>query len=301
MRHYILLLTLFLTGCGEHLAALPTLKPYQPDIQQGNVVTPKMMLQLRPGMTKSQVRFVMGTPLLVDPFHADRWDYFYQVRREGRIIDRRRIMLEFENDALKHVRGDVIPAGSDPSVVTVEPLSTDTRSSAPQPKNDEKGWLDTLKFWEDDDKPAPRQNPATEPKTAPAIVAPALVPAPENTAPASSLPEIAPQSVPDSLPPLTEEVPAPAKEAVQPAEQTVPAQPVVKPRPVAPVAAPPKTAPVEKQAIKEAPVAQKNTQPTAEASKTNSPLSKTPPPPPADLPPEDAPEFFEKMLEKIGF
>ncbi|HSF70943.1 MAG TPA: outer membrane protein assembly factor BamE, partial [Methylotenera sp.] len=78
------------------------------DIQQGNVVTSKMLLQLRPGMTKSQVKFIMGSPLIVDSFHKDRWDYFYQLRQAGKIVEQRRVILDFEKDLLSKVRGDVV-------------------------------------------------------------------------------------------------------------------------------------------------------------------------------------------------
>jgi len=81
------------------------------DIQQGNVVTSDMLLKLRPGMTKSQVKFIMGTPLLVDSFRTNRWDYFYQLRKQGKIVSQRRVILDFENDLLKRVRGDVVPKG----------------------------------------------------------------------------------------------------------------------------------------------------------------------------------------------
>ena len=63
---------LLLSGCSY----IPTL-PYKIDIQQGNVVTEEMVEKLKPGMSRSQVRFVLGTPLITDVFHADRWDYFY--------------------------------------------------------------------------------------------------------------------------------------------------------------------------------------------------------------------------------
>ncbi|MES2182255.1 MAG: outer membrane protein assembly factor BamE, partial [Pseudomonadota bacterium] len=77
MRYSFILLAILCTACGT---ALPTVKPYKLDVQQGNVVTSKMLLQLRPGMTKSQVRFIMGTPLIQDSFHDKRWDYVYQLR-----------------------------------------------------------------------------------------------------------------------------------------------------------------------------------------------------------------------------
>jgi outer membrane protein assembly factor BamE len=62
-------------------------------------------------MNKSQVRFILGTPLLVDSFHSNRWDYFYQLRKQGEIINQRRVILDFEDDLLVRVRGDVVPKG----------------------------------------------------------------------------------------------------------------------------------------------------------------------------------------------
>ncbi len=297
MRYYFLLLALLVSGCGQHTAALPTIKPYKMDIQQGNAVTPKMMMQLRPGMSKSQVRFIMGTPLLVDSFHADRWDYFYQMRKEGKIIEQRRVILEFEGDELKRVRGDVIPAGSDPSAVTVEPLKVPTKA-----KEDDKGLLDRLKFWESDEKP--KAQPAPEQKAAPVVDTPAakdaVQPVTEEVAPSARLPEIAPQPIPETLPPLTEDAPAVAA----PVEQKAAPAPVTKPAEVKPVAQPaPAPAPVEPAKPAPAKVAPaEEPRPEARPKPAPKPVeAKTPPKPAKDLPPEDAPDFFEKMLEKIGF
>ncbi len=80
----------FFAGCGSKL---PAVKPYKMEIQQGNVVNSKMLLQLRPGMTKSQVLYIMGTPLIADSFHSNRWDYFYQMRKEGKLMEQRRVIL----------------------------------------------------------------------------------------------------------------------------------------------------------------------------------------------------------------
>ena len=93
---------LLLVGCSM-TNPIQSLRPYQIDIQQGNEVTQAMLDQLRPGMTPSQVRFVMGTPLIVDPFHADRWDYVLRVEKAGRLIDRRRITVVFHNGGLKGI------------------------------------------------------------------------------------------------------------------------------------------------------------------------------------------------------
>lgn len=95
-------LALLLGGCSM-TNPIHSLRPYQIDIQQGNEVTQAMLDQLRPGMTPSQVRFVMGTPLIVDPFHTDRWDYVLRVEKSGRVIDRRRVTVVFQNGGLKGI------------------------------------------------------------------------------------------------------------------------------------------------------------------------------------------------------
>ena len=69
------LLFALLAACG--VPRIPGITPYQPEIQQGNYVSQEMISQVKPGMTREQVRFILGTPLLTDIFHADRWDYVY--------------------------------------------------------------------------------------------------------------------------------------------------------------------------------------------------------------------------------
>lgn len=103
-----LLVILFLTSYLGACAAL-SLEPYKLDVQQGNVITQEMVSQLKPGMTKSQVRFIMGTPLLTDAFHKDRWDYVYRFEKSGKLVENRRIALLFEADKLKRIVGDVVP------------------------------------------------------------------------------------------------------------------------------------------------------------------------------------------------
>jgi outer membrane protein assembly factor BamE len=88
---------------------------YRIPIQQGNVVDQERVNQLQPGMAKRQVRFVMGTPMLVDPFHQDRWDYVYMYRPSRGDIEERRVTLYFENDALVRIEGDLRPEAPDPA------------------------------------------------------------------------------------------------------------------------------------------------------------------------------------------
>jgi outer membrane protein assembly factor BamE len=108
-RH-IVLVTLLIAGC-RYMPALPTLTAYKMDIQQGNVVTQEMLARLQPGMTRSQVRFTLGTPLVVDPFRGDRWDYVYLYIKQGVVTEQRRIVVVFKDDKLAHIEGDVVPAG----------------------------------------------------------------------------------------------------------------------------------------------------------------------------------------------
>lgn len=86
---------------------------YKIDIQQGNVVTQDMIDQLRPGMTRRQVRFIMGNPLLTDTFHADRWDYLYSIQPGGGERQQERISVIFNsNDQLASLSGDFMPGVS---------------------------------------------------------------------------------------------------------------------------------------------------------------------------------------------
>ena len=73
------------------------------EIQQGNVVTPEMVEKLKPGMTTKQVKFVMGSPQLADPFHKDRWDYFYSLRKDGELVEKKHLILYFEGDVLSRI------------------------------------------------------------------------------------------------------------------------------------------------------------------------------------------------------
>lgn len=93
----------FLAGCG-------ILTPYRIDIQQGNFVSQDMVAQLKPGMTKEQVRFVLGTPLITDIFHAERWDYVYSLDRLGAPRQQRHLSVHFQDGKLARLEGDVTAA-----------------------------------------------------------------------------------------------------------------------------------------------------------------------------------------------
>ena len=98
-----------LAGCQD-TPKIPTLAPYKMDIQQGNFVTQEMLAKLKPGMTPSQVRFILGTPLVIDAFHRDRWDYVYRYSKGGKLQEARRIVIVFKDDRLDRIEGDVVPS-----------------------------------------------------------------------------------------------------------------------------------------------------------------------------------------------
>jgi len=77
------------------------------DIQQGNVIDQKMLNKLTPGMNKKQVKFIMGTPVLIDPFHSERWEYIYSFQEGGQVREQRHITLHFENGKLAYISGDI--------------------------------------------------------------------------------------------------------------------------------------------------------------------------------------------------
>lgn len=83
---------------------------YKINVEQGNIVTPEMAAQLKPGMTRRQVRFILGTPLIEDTFNADRWDYLYSKRNGQTVLDQSLLTVQFEGDTLAIVSGDLAPS-----------------------------------------------------------------------------------------------------------------------------------------------------------------------------------------------
>ena len=84
--------------------------PYRIDIVQGNAITKEQAALLKPGLTRLQVRDVLGTPLMADPFHAARWDYIFTLRRPGAAVQRRSVVITFENDLVKTVDAPDLPS-----------------------------------------------------------------------------------------------------------------------------------------------------------------------------------------------
>ena len=108
----LMLSTLLVAGCAnpfsrERLDAYSI--TYKISIQQGVVVTQEMADQLRNGMSRDQVRFVLGTPILTDPFHADRWDYPFRFQPGRGRIEERRFTVWFDDGKLVRYNGDALP------------------------------------------------------------------------------------------------------------------------------------------------------------------------------------------------
>ena len=88
--------------------ALP--RVYKVTVQQGNVITQKMVDSLKPGMTREQVAYVMGEPVIKNPFDQDRWDYVYTLRVPGVVNDHMKLSLYFTDGLLSHFVGDLAPS-----------------------------------------------------------------------------------------------------------------------------------------------------------------------------------------------
>jgi outer membrane protein assembly factor BamE len=114
-----------LSGCGFALV-------HKIDIQQGNVVTPEQVAQLKKGMTKAEVRTLLGTPLLTDVFHGERWDYFFSFAKSDNLKERTGLAVMFENERLASWKGDV-PSISLPAMASSRPTSAPSVPPAESP------------------------------------------------------------------------------------------------------------------------------------------------------------------------
>ncbi len=136
---------LLLTGC-ESLqrtdSFLGFITPYRIDIVQGNAITREQAALIKPGLTRLQVRDVLGTPLVADPFHANRWDYIFTLRRPNTDVQRRSVVVTFEGDVVKTMEAPDLPSErefvasisrfKDPRAPKLE-LSEEERKALPMP------------------------------------------------------------------------------------------------------------------------------------------------------------------------
>lgn len=139
MRHFLIsaLLLSLVAGCSGG-----KLGPHRIDVQQGNALDQENVARLKPGLNRSQVRFLLGTPLVVDPFRTDRWDYVYVFYKAGKLAEQKHITLFFDGDTLARIEGDLPAGGSTESarapdrepvvqpMAEAEPAATGTLAAA---------------------------------------------------------------------------------------------------------------------------------------------------------------------------
>jgi outer membrane protein assembly factor BamE len=109
---YLTVLALCVGGCSMPQIKVPDLKiprVYKLSVQQGNVITQEMVDRLEPGMTRNQVEYVMGRPVLRDPFDDDQWVYLYTLEVPDVFIQAFKMVLIFEEDTLVSITGDYVP------------------------------------------------------------------------------------------------------------------------------------------------------------------------------------------------
>lgn len=111
-----LLAATWLGGCASLQSSdnfLGFITPYRVEVVQGNVLTKEQVALIKPGQNRTQVRDILGSPLLTDTFHADRWDYVFTIRRQGAEPQQRKVVVMFDGDKLKSISAQDLPSERD--------------------------------------------------------------------------------------------------------------------------------------------------------------------------------------------
>lgn len=147
-----------LGGAQQSMSSIGSLvTPYKIDIQQGNVVTREQAQALQPGMSRAQVRDILGSPLLTSVFHADRWDYVFTFKRQGQLPQQRKLAVFFKGELMERFEGDELPTEAE------FVASLDVRRKSDKPP--------VLKATEEQLKAFQERNAqAAPPQTAPAVL-----------------------------------------------------------------------------------------------------------------------------------
>ena len=150
-------------GCGSfdsvtHSIA-DSITPYKVEVVQGNFVSREQVEALKPGMSRQQVREVLGTPLVTSVFHGDRWDYVFTLKRQGVEPQARHLAVFFKADVLERFEGDTMPSEAD-FVATLD----NKRKNAKVPVLEASE--ESLKQFSASRSPAPEAQPTTEPPPA---------------------------------------------------------------------------------------------------------------------------------------
>lgn len=147
-----------LTGCDTVMHNLPGV--YSIDIEQGNIIDQSMIDQLRPNMTKRQVLYIMGSPMVTDSFHGQRWDYLYSFQPGGEARVQKRVSLYFNNDRLAGVQGDFRP-----STLPIMKASTETTVEVPKRQLKSTMWQKITGLFSSDQTDTPRAKQTDTPNT----------------------------------------------------------------------------------------------------------------------------------------
>jgi outer membrane protein assembly factor BamE len=145
VRAAALALAALSAGCSTLETYMPTVKSfgvYKIDVNQGNYLSQDMVDKLKVGMTKPQVRTVLGTPLVTSAFRDQRWDYVYEYSRQGKVVERRQFTVLFVDEKLARWEGDEMPQ----SVVELNRAAGD-KALAHIPSAEDKGFLDRIFDW----------------------------------------------------------------------------------------------------------------------------------------------------------
>jgi len=127
-------------GCSSWGQYVPeTLAVYKLDVNQGNYLSQDMVDKLKVGMTRQQVRLILGTPLVTSAFRDNRWDYVYEYARQGRVREHRQFTVWFADEKLARWEGDEMPQ----SVVELNRSASDKAMKSP--KDEDKSFLDRIK------------------------------------------------------------------------------------------------------------------------------------------------------------
>lgn len=212
---YLLMLSV-LGACSS--TRIGGIGPHRIDVQQGNALDQESVAKLKPGLTRSQVRFLLGTPLLVDPFRPNRWDYVYTFHKAGKLAEQKRITLFFDNDVLQRMEGDVPVAEAATPAVAPAPAPATVAPPVSKSAAVESTPIELAKKPEPVVAPAPTAN-ATPPATAPSVSspAPAVAPAPlVQPAPVSAAASATPTPARPGAPQATSATTAAATSVVAP-------------------------------------------------------------------------------------
>lgn len=147
------------SGGADRLAGVVT--PYRIDILQGNVITREQVAVLKPGLSREQVQSVLGTPLLVSVFHANRWDYVFTLRRPGQAPQERKVVLWFRDGVLERFDAPELPSEQE-FVAGLDPKDTVSAGAVPVLEASE---AQLQRFSADQRGRAPTQEPVPLPLT----------------------------------------------------------------------------------------------------------------------------------------